>query len=67
MKIAILNINLRRIIKEKTNQLKCNHLFEEFGLGFKCSKCKFYTGTWTEANEIIVERKSKKTYVKFTT
>jgi hypothetical protein len=30
-----------------------NHEFEKYGLGYKCKKCDFYTGTLTEINEII--------------
>lgn len=36
---------------------KCNHSFDKFGFGYKCENCGYYTGLFTELNELIEKEK----------
>lgn len=39
--------------------ISCEHSFEEYGHGFKCPKCHYYTGTNKDLNNII-DKNTKK-------
>ena len=57
MKLELLTKNLTKrlsiINAELIKQIGCDHEFYAYGLGYKCDKCKLYTGTWSEINDII--------------
>ncbi len=48
---------LIRHIKKVTQYIACDHKFVEHGLGYKCKKCGFYTGTNSEFNSEIEKKK----------
>lgn len=42
-----------RTIKILSDQIICEHKWEEFGHGYKCAKCNFYSGDDSELNYAI--------------
>jgi hypothetical protein len=53
----IVRMQLDKIVKAKMIQMECIHDWQEYGHGYNCSKCQYYTGQNKDLNEIIRNEK----------
>lgn len=44
-----------RLMKAMQVEIDCNHKWDEYGHGYKCSECGFYTGMNATLNRLIDE------------
>ena len=49
----LINKSILQEITKLLEQLACDHEWESQGLGYKCNKCGYYTGTNKELNKLI--------------
>lgn len=47
-------------IKRMQNENKCKHLWTEFGFGYECDNCGYYTGMNGDLNKLIEKQNGKK-------
>ena len=52
LKEALDGIALSRL-KQDSKPVGCVHIWKSYGLGYKCQRCGFYTGTNVVLNDLI--------------
>ena len=49
----LISEHITSIISDRLKVLECNHIWTDYGHGYKCNKCEYYTGQWGDLNKLI--------------
>ena len=49
----LVRIKLQKRVDDLKIKIDCDHDWQEYGHGYKCTKCNYYTGLDQEINDII--------------